>query len=56
MAMIMQMYLQTACQQLGKGSSLESSFNNAGLDEWERGAEKGETIWWASIFGGTSID
>ncbi len=28
--------LQMACQQTGKGRSLESSFNNAGLDEWER--------------------
>ena len=49
------MYLQMACQQPGKGKRLESSFNNGGLDEWERSVEKGETICLASIFGGTSI-
>jgi hypothetical protein len=34
--------------------SLEASFNNKGLDEWERTAEKYEMIRLASIFGGTS--
>jgi hypothetical protein len=44
-----------ACQQPGKGRTLESSFKNAELDEWERRVEKGETIYSPSIFGGTSI-
>ena len=35
---------------------LESCFNNAGLDAWERRVEKGEMIYLASVFGGTSID
>ncbi len=44
-----------ACQQPEKIRSLESSFNNEGLDEQERTLEKYETIGLASIFGGTSI-
>jgi hypothetical protein len=34
----------------------KSCFYNAGLDEWESSEKKGEAIWLASIFGGTSID
>jgi hypothetical protein len=45
-----------ACQKPEINKRLGSYINNAGLDEWERGVEKGETIRWASIFGGTSID
>jgi hypothetical protein len=45
-----------ACQQPEKSESWVSYIDNEGLDEWERGVEKGETICWASIFGGTSID
>jgi len=41
---------------LGKTRSLESSFNNAELDEWERRVERGEKIYSTSIFGGTSKD
>jgi hypothetical protein len=44
-----------ASQQPEKGRRLGSSFNNEGLDEWERAADKIETIAWPSIFGGTSI-
>jgi hypothetical protein len=45
-----------ACQKPGKNKGLESCPNNAGLDEWESNVEKGETIYLASRFGGTSID
>ena len=34
--------------------SFESSFNNDGLDEYERTVEKNEMIRLTSIFGGTS--
>ena len=34
---------------------MESCFNNEGIDESEGSVEKGETIGWPSIFGGTSI-
>jgi hypothetical protein len=43
-----------ACQQAKKIAILESSFNNEGLDQQERTAEKVEVIRLASIFGGTS--
>jgi hypothetical protein len=44
-----------ACQKPEKFKKLRSYFNNEGLDEWASRAEKGEAIWLASIFGGTSI-
>jgi hypothetical protein len=44
-----------ACQQPGKIKSLGSYINNAGLENWEKGVEKGETVCLPSIFGGTSI-
>ena len=56
MTRIILRHLQMACQQPGKGRSLESSFNNVELDELEIGVEKGETIYSPSIFGGTSIN
>jgi hypothetical protein len=34
---------------------LESSIDNRGLEEYERRGEETETIYLASIFGGTSI-
>jgi hypothetical protein len=45
-----------ACQEPEKGKSLGSYINNEGLAEWASRVEKGEAIWLASIFGGTSMD
>jgi hypothetical protein len=44
-----------ACQHSEKIRSLESSFNNSGLDEYEVRVEKYEVVLLTSIFGGTSI-
>jgi hypothetical protein len=44
-----------ACQQPEKIKSLIFYFNNVGLEKWEKGVEKGETVCLPSIFGGTSI-
>jgi hypothetical protein len=44
-----------ACQQPKKSKSWGSYFNNGELDERESSAEKGETMYLTSIFGGTSI-
>lgn len=53
---IMQIALANGLPTSGKIKSMKSCFNNAGLDKWESGVEKGETIRLASIFSGTSID
>jgi len=36
--------------------SLQSCFNNDGLDQWESSVENGERMGLASTFGGASID
>jgi hypothetical protein len=38
----------------GKIGSVESSFNNDGLDQQERAVKKYKTMWLPSIFGRTS--
>jgi hypothetical protein len=55
MTRIMQIASAIGLPTTGKGKILEYCFDNVRLDEWERSAEKGETICLASIFGGASI-
>jgi hypothetical protein len=55
MTRIMQIASAIGLPTTGKGKILEYCFDNERLDEWERSAEKGETICLASIFGGASI-
>jgi hypothetical protein len=50
----MQIVFANGLPTTGKNKSLESSFNNEGLNQWERSVEKVETICLTSIFGGTS--
>jgi len=48
-------HLHMACQQPEKSKSLESCFDNEGLDQLGSSVEESETICLASIFGGTSV-
>jgi hypothetical protein len=55
MTRIMHIPIASGLPTTGKRENLERSYNNSGLDEWERSAGKGEPMGLASICGGTSI-